>query len=231
MIGKSDETREIDPRFAEAMRTIRTAVSLDDLDKPHKTILITSAVGTEGKSVVALNLAVAFANGERTLLIDGDMRRPSVGKMLGLPRDAPGMSEFLAENTRLAECVIGTGVKNLHAISTGFIPPDPLQLLSLTRMAKALKVLTHAYSRIIIDCPPILPVSDAALLSKYADCVLFVVKSDATTVPQITNGLSLLERVNAPIMGIVLTQLDVRKADKYSHYGYGGSYEHYASKS
>ncbi len=98
-------------------------------------------------------------------------------------------------------------------------------------MANALKVLAHSYSRIVIDCPPILPVSDAALLSKYADCVLYVVKSDATALPQISHGLSLLERVNAPILGIVLTQFDLRKAEKSGDYGYGGSYESYASKS
>ena len=230
-IGKSDQAREIDPRFAEAMRTIRTAISLDDLDKPHRIILVTSAIGSEGKSIVALNLAVAFASGERTLLIDGDLRRPSIGKMLGLPRDAPGLSELLADHARLRECMIATGVENLDVVSTGFIPPDPLQLLSSPRVATALKVLANSYARIVIDCPPILPVSDAALLSRYADCVLFVVKSDATTVPQIRNGLGLLDRVNAPITGIVLTQLDTRKAEKYSDYGYGGYYEPYASKS
>jgi capsular exopolysaccharide synthesis family protein len=230
-IGKSDETRDTDPRFTEAMRTIRTAISLDNLDKPHKIILVTSTVGSEGKSVIALNLAVAFAQGERTLLIDADMRRSSVGKMLGLPRDALGLSELLINNARLAECVIGTGVKHLDVISTGFIPPDPLHLISSSRMTSALKVLAHRYSRIVIDCPPILPVSDAALLSKHADCVLYVVKSDATAVPQISHGLGLLERVNAPILGIVLTQFDVRKADKYAYYGYDGSYEPHASKS
>jgi capsular exopolysaccharide synthesis family protein len=165
------------------------------------------------------------------LLIDADMRRPSIGKMLGLPRDAPGLSELLTDKARLAECVIGTGVKNLEVISTGFVPPDPLHLMASSRMASALKVLAHSYSRIVIDCPPILPVSDAALLSKHAGCVLYVVKSDATTVPQVSNGLGLLERVNAPIMGIVLTQFDARKADKSGDYGYGGSYASYASKS
>jgi succinoglycan biosynthesis transport protein ExoP len=230
-IGKSDETRETDPRFAEAMRTIRTAISLDNIDKPHKIILVTSSVGSEGKSLLALNLALAFGRGERTLLLDGDMRRPSVGKMLGLPRDAPGLSELLTNHARLPECVSGTGVEGLDAIPTGFTPPDPLQILSSSRMASALKVLAHSYSRIVIDCAPILPVSDAAVLSKYADCVLYVVKSDATKAPQIRNGLGLLERVNAPIMGIVLTQLDARKAEKYSDYGYGGYYEPYASKS
>ena len=229
-IGKSDEARETDPRFAEAIRTIRTAISLDNLDKPHKIILITSSIGNEGKSLLALNLAAAFGAGEKTVLIDADMRRPSIGKMLGLPRDAPGLSELLTDHARLRECVIGTAIKDLDVISTGFIPPDPLQILSSSRMATALKVLAHRYSRIVFDCTPILPVSDAAVLSKYADCVLYVVKADATTITQISNGLGLLERVNAPIMGIVLTQLDARKAEKYGDYGYGGYYEPYASK-
>lgn len=230
-IGKSDDAREIDARFDETMRTIRTAISLDSLDKPHKVILVTSTIGSEGKSLIALNLAVAFARAEKTLLIDGDMRRPAVGRMLGLPRDAPGLSELLTANARLNHCVVATGVRDLDALPTGFIPPDPLQILSSSRMANALKVLAHSYARIIIDCPPILPVSDAAVLSKYADCVLYVVKSDATAVPQIRNGLGMLERVNAPVMGIVLTQFDVRKAEKYSDYGYGGSYAPYTSKS
>ena len=230
-ISKNDETRETDPRFGEAMRTIRTAVSLDNLDKPHKIILITSSIGSEGKSLLALNLAVAFGAAEKTLLIDGDLRRPSVGKRLGLRRDAPGLSELIADHARLAECVTSTGVKGLDVVSAGFTPTDPLQILSSSRMATALKVLAQAYSRIVIDCAPILPVSDAAVLSKYADCVLYVVKSDATKVPLINSGLGLLERVNAPIMGIVLTQLDARKAETYSDYGYGGYYEPYTSKS
>jgi succinoglycan biosynthesis transport protein ExoP len=91
-------------------------------------------------------------------------------------------------------------------------------------MASALKVLANAYSRIIIDCPPILPVSNAALLSKYADSVLFVVKSDATTVAQVKRGLGLQKTVNAPITGIVLTQLDTRKDKQYGEYGAGGYY-------
>ena len=230
-LSQSAEAKDVDPRFAEAIRTIRTAISLDSLDKPHKIILITSSIGDEGKSIVALNLATAFARTEKTLLLDADMRRPSVRKMLGLPRDAPGLSELLANHARLIECVIRTSVENLDAISTGFIPPDPLELLSSARMAMALKVLANHYSRVIIDCPPILPVSDAALLSKYADAVLFLVKSDATSVPQIRNGLGLLERIDAPITGIVLTQLDTRKAEKYGDYGYAGYYAPYASKS
>jgi capsular exopolysaccharide synthesis family protein len=230
-IDKSTDGQEVDPRFAEAMRTIRTAISLDNLDKPHKIVLITSAVAGEGKSLIALNLAAAFARSEKTLLVDADMRRPSISKMLALPRAAPGLSELLASRAGLAQCLVNAGVENLDVLATGFTPADPLQLLSSARMAGALKVLANHYSRIIIDCPPILPVSDAAVLSKYAGAVIFVVQSDATAVPQIRNGLGLLERVNAPITGIVLTRLDSRKAEKYSDYGYGGYYEPYASKS
>ncbi len=230
VLDKNDQMRDVDPRFAESMRTIRTAISLDNLDKPHKVILVTSSIGDEGKSIVALNLASAFAHAEKTLLLDADLRRPSVRKMLGLRRDVPGLTELLADNARLIECVSKTGVENLDVISTGFIPPDPLELLSSSRMAKALKVLGHAYSRIIIDCPPILPVSDAAVLSKYADSVLFLVKSDATPLPQIKSALGLLDRVDAPITGIVLTQLDTRKAEKYGDYGYAGYYAPYESK-
>src|SRR5207244_3827439 len=156
MLGKGEEAGETDPRFSEAIRTIRTAISLDNLDKPHKIILVTSSIGSEGKSIFALNLAVAFGRAEKTLLLDGDLRRPAVGRMLGLPRDAPGLSELLSNSARLPECVIGTGVKDLDAISTGFIPP---------------------------------------------------------------------------ILGIVLTQFDVRKAEKYGNYDYGSYYEPDAAKS
>ncbi len=230
-ISPGERQRTIDPRFAESMRTIRTAISLANLDHPHKIILVTSAIAREGKSIIALNLAVAFASTETTLLLDADLRRPSIARMLGLPRNAPGLSELLARNAKINECLVGTGVSNLDVLPTGFNPPDPLQLLSSARMARALRVLANAYSRIIVDCPPILPVSDAVLLSKYADSVLFVVKSDATAAPQVRSGLGLLERVNAPNTGIVLAQLDARKAEKYSDYGYGGYYESYAPQS
>jgi capsular exopolysaccharide synthesis family protein len=215
---------ELDLRFRESIRTTRTAISLDDLDDPHKIILVTSAVSGEGKSTIALNLARAFAHSEPTLLVDADMRRPSLGAMLNIPREAPGLSELLAGRAQLKQCVVRTGAQNLDAISTGFLPPDPLQLLSSARMRSALKVLSTAYKRIIIDTPPILPVSDAALLSKYADCVIHVVNSDSTTVAQIKGGLDLLARVKAPVTGIVLNQYDASKAEKYGELVYGAYY-------
>jgi Mrp family chromosome partitioning ATPase len=105
-----------------------------------------------------------------------------------------------------------------------------LQFLSSDRLASAFKVLRQKYDRIIIDSPPILPVSDAAVLSTYADSVVFMVKSDATSVQQAKNGLERLQRVHAKITGVVLNQLDLRKAEKYGDYGYEGYADYYASR-
>jgi len=216
--------------FNEAIRTIRTGVSLDNLDRPHKIIVITSSIGSEGKSTVALNLAHAFAQVENVLLVDADMRRPSIERALNLPKDMPGLSELLADNVKLSECVFQGGKDKVDVLSHGFIAPDPLQLLSSRRLINALKVLRGHYDRIIIDTPPILPVSDALVLAKHADAVIFVTKCDATSIKHINQGLDLLLRINARVIGIVVNQLDLRKAEKYSDYGYGGYYESYESK-
>jgi Mrp family chromosome partitioning ATPase len=117
----------------------------------------------------------------------------------------------------------------MDVLLPGCIPPDPSQLLSSERLVQALMVLRKHYDRIIIDTPPMLPVSDGLVLSIHADAVIFVVKSDATAIRQIKQALDLLLRVNARVTGIVVNQLDIRKARKYSDYGYGGYYETYES--
>ena len=117
----------------------------------------------------------------------------------------------------------------MDVILSGSIPPDPSLLLSSRRLVNALLVLRKRYDRIIIDSPPILPVSDALVLSAHADTVIFVAKSDATSMRQINQALDLLLRVNARVTGVVVNQLDIRKAGKYSDYGYGGYHETYES--
>jgi capsular exopolysaccharide synthesis family protein len=219
-----------DPEYSEAIRTLRTGIMLDSTDRPHKIVLVTSSVSGEGKSTVALNLAASFAKSGRVLIIDADMRRPSIGTLLGMPRYDAGLSELITKAAVFKACLARTVVPNLHVIRTGFIPADPLQLLAHRRMTKTLRVLSQYYDHIVIDSPPILPVSDAAVLSKYADAVVFVAKADDTPVPQIENGINLLRRVNAQITGIVLNRLDTKKARKYSDFGYGGYYESYSTQ-
>ena len=145
--------------------------------------------------------------------------RPWAGE-LALPRNWPGLSELLAEEVKLRECVIYGDPENLDVISTGYIPPDPLRLLFSVRLPNALKVLREKYDRIIVDSPPILRVSDAAVLSSHVDSVVFVVKADATSVDQIQNGLEQLRRVEAPVAGVVVNQLDKDKARKYGDVEY-----------
>ena len=215
--------------FSEAIRTVRTGLTLSSLDTPYKVILVTSAVSGEGKSTTAMNLAYAFGQVERVLLIDADMRRPSVAKELKIQRSHPGITALLAGTSQPQECILNRGRENLDILATGFIPPNPLELLSSRRLGELLAGLRTSYDRIIIDSPPVLPVSDAVVLSLHADAIVFVVKSDRTSVHQIRNGVSKLQRFGAPVAGIVLNQLDVRKAEKYGDYGYGGYYESYDS--
>lgn len=222
---------KVEPGFNEAIRTVRTGISLDNMEHPHKVIVIASSTSGEGKSTVAMNLAHAFAQSEKVLLLDADMRRPSVGRSLNLPKDRPGLAELLAGKAKLAQCVFRGGKGMMDVLLPGSLPQDPSQLLSSERLVNALLVLRRNYDRVIIDTPPVLPVSDGLLISMHADSVIFIAKSDATSTRQINQALDLLLRVNARVSGVVVNQLDTRKASKYSDYGYGGYYETYEPNS
>lgn len=215
--------------FSEAVRTVRTGITLSNLDNPYQTILVTSSVSGEGKSTTATNLACAFGQMEKVLLIDADMRRPSIAKAFKIARNHPGLSELTTGNNSLEECIIHREDEQIDILVAGMIPTNPLELLSSRKLNHTLQALREHYDRIIIDCPPTLPVSDARVLSTFADSVVYVIKADATARGQIKTGLDHLGNVHAPITGIVLNQLDIRKAEKYSDYGYGGYYEAYES--
>ncbi|NHN39593.1 polysaccharide biosynthesis tyrosine autokinase [Pseudomaricurvus alcaniphilus] len=216
--------------FSEAIRTVRTGISLTSLDTPYKTILVTSSVSGEGKSTTAVNLAYAFGQMEKVLLIDADMRRPSIGKEFSIARNHAGLSELVTGNATLEEAIVHLEDEQIDVLVAGLIPHNPLELLSSRKLNSTLKSLRAEYDRIIIDCPPVLPVSDARVLSTLADAVVYVVKADATSRNQIKVGLDHLNTINAPITGVVLNQLDIRKAEKYSDYGYGKYYESYESQ-
>jgi succinoglycan biosynthesis transport protein ExoP len=223
----------VDPdvgEFSEGIRTVRTGLALDGLDSPHKIILITSSVSGEGKSTISMSLASAFAQMEKTLLIDGDLRRPSVAKGLGFDPSQPGLTELLAGIAERNVCIVHRDTEKFDTLSAGFIPPDPQILLSSQRFANLLASLQKTYDRIIIDCPPVLPVSDTVLMSRFADTVVMVVQAESTTSQKARLSLRKLKRADAPVVGAVLNQLDADKAAKYSDYGYGGYYESYVAE-
>ncbi|MGE6659752.1 GumC family protein [Pseudomonas sp. NPDC077408] len=217
-------TSDKDKSFSESIRTIRTGVVLSGIDNPHKVMVITSSIPGEGKSTVSVNMAFALGQMERVLLIDADLRRPTLAKSFEFPVGTPGLANLIAGNAKLDECI--KTVDGLDMIGAGTVPPNPLELLSSQRFAKAIEVLKTKYDRIIIDSPPTQAVSDAIILSTLADSLIYVIKSDSTHIPLVEKGVGQLLQNNAPVKGIVLNQVDIKKAKKYG-YSYGGYYDYY----
>ena len=215
--------------FAEAIRSLRTSVVLAGLDKQQKIIVVTSSVPGEGKTTVSSNLAIALGQMEKVLYIDADMRRPSVAKEYGFEKGTPGLSEFVARTSEASKSIHHVKELGIDVLPAGAVPPNPLDLLSSDRFSKLLKKLSESYDRIIIDSAPTQAVSDSLVLSQNADALVFVVRSDSTPTQVAKNALDRLNKVNAPIIGVVLNQFDASMAAKYGGYGgYGsGAYGYY----
>ncbi|MGH1485638.1 MAG: GumC family protein [Cellvibrionaceae bacterium] len=207
-----------DMGFAESIRTIRTSLVLASLESPFKVIVVTSSVPGEGKSTLALNMAEAMGQMEKVLLIDGDMRKPTVGKALGLPSSTVGLSNAIMGKAKLDSCTQRVPGMQIDIMSSGMIPNNPLELLGSSRFKRMLEDLKGKYDRIIIDSAPVHIVSDAKILSSYADSLIYVVKSDSTPLNIVSKGVKSLRSVNAPITGAVLNQVDLKKASQYDTY-------------
>jgi succinoglycan biosynthesis transport protein ExoP len=205
------------PRFCETIRNLRTWLMLHGAEMPSQVVLVASTMADEGKSTIANNLASSLTLLERVLLIDADMRKPSLSLNFDFPPDGPGLANVLAGTARLEDCIRTVG--NLDMLPAGKLSPPPLDLLSSPRLGPLLEALKSRYQRIIIDSPPAQMVSDALLLAKHADAVIYVIKAESTPVNQVQKCLALLQQGNAPVFGVVLNQVDLSKARKqgYSH--------------
>jgi succinoglycan biosynthesis transport protein ExoP len=211
-------------QFAEAIRTIRTGVVLSSLDDPAKVIVVTSTVAGEGKSTVAVNLASALGQMERTLVIGGDLRRPILAKMVGLAPGHRGLSQFVAGNAELEECIEYLEDLKIHVMPCGVIPTNPLEMISSSKFVNVLKVLLEKFDRIVIDSAPVQAVSDALILASYADTVIYVVEADSTPATQVQKGISRVVGANNPFTGVVLNYYDAKRAIAYypeEYYQYG----------
>ncbi len=217
--------------FSESIRTIRTGVVLSGLDSPHKVLVVTSSVPGEGKTVISSNLAIAFGQMGKVLLIDADMRRPSVAKSLGLSLSAPGLSNLVAETAEARQCIHRLEHLGIDVIPAGLVPPNPLELLSSKRFAAVMASLEKHYDRIIIDSAPCEVVSDALVLSTFANAVIYVVRADSTHSKAVKSGVGRLRNAGAPLTGIVLNQVDIEKGTRYGGYYYGGYYDQYGYSS
>lgn len=215
---------DADRAFSESIRSIRTSVVLSAMENPHKVIVVTSSVPGEGKSTVAANLSVALGQMEKVLLIDADMRRPTLAKNFDFPVGSPGLANVIAGTATFAE-----SIKKAHGVdmlSAGAVPPNPLELLSSPRLVELINKLKEHYDRIVIDSPPTQAVSDALMLGNLANALIYVIKSDDTATELAVKGVGQLLQSNAPVTGVVLNQVDINKAKKHG-YNYGGYYDYY----
>jgi capsular exopolysaccharide synthesis family protein len=211
--------------FSEAVRTVRTSVLMSALDEPHKVVVITSSVPEEGKTTLSFNLACALGQVKKVLLVDGDLRRPKIGKLVSRDSRHPGLADLVAGHAQVSQCVFFDDRAGIHLLAAGTVPPNPLELLSSKRFEDVITKLKEAFDIVLIDSAPLQLVSDAQVLSQFASSVIYVVKADSTPYQVAQNGLKKLRRVNAPILGVVLNQLDLEKAEKY--YGEYSGYKSY----
>jgi len=210
-------------QMSEAFRALRTALLLSQADHPPQVILVTSALPREGKTTAAANLAVTLAQlGDRTLLIDADLRKPGVGRLLNMTDGKyAGLSSFLAGVSSLDLVTVPhPSIPNLVAIPTGPLPPNPADLLSSHKLADALQQLRGQFKFIVIDSPPIMAATDAVIVSVLADGVLLVVRSGETPKEAFTRARDLLVSVKCHLLGVVLNALDSKAPDYYYSYRY-----------
>lgn len=214
-----------DSVFSESIRGLRTSVLLSAIDEPHRVVIVTSTVPGEGKTTVAINLAQALGQLKRVLLVDADMRRPSIGKNLGGEAlNGNGLVEYLAGEAPLEECIQPTSNPNVSVLPAGKRLNSPLELISSQRFADTINLLKESFDVVLIDCPPIKPVSDSLVISRYANAVLYVVKTDGAPHQLISAAIGSLRDVGAPLLGVVLNQVNLQKAHGYGSYSYQYKY-------
>jgi len=194
--------------ISEAYRTLRTNLQFVSLDKPLRTLLVTSPGAEEGKSTMLANLAVAMAQGEKqVILVDCDLRRPSLHKLLGL-ESKPGLTTMMVEEEAMSEPPLQeTAVPGLHFLASGLLPPSPADLLGSRRMDRVLELLKERADVVLLDAPPVVAVSDAAVLATKVDGVLLVVSAGQTKRDSVQAAKTRLEKVNANLIGAVLTNV------------------------
>ncbi len=205
---------------SEAVRRLRTNLQFIDVANRPKSIVISSSIAGEGKSTIAINLAVSLSDtGARVILIDADLRRPSMADYIGI-EGRVGLTTVLIGRATVDDVIQPLGNSTLDLLPAGQIPPNPSELLGSPTMAALLDRLSASYDMVLLDSPPLLPVTDAAVLTKMAGGALIVVGADRIHRPQLQETLAALETAGAHLFGIVVNKIDRREAGTYSYDSY-----------
>ncbi|MFH4567769.1 GumC family protein [Vibrio alginolyticus] len=199
--------------FSEACRSVRTSLLLRLTNTKQKILPFTSAIPEEGKTSTSINMAVSFSKMEKVLIIDCDLRRPSIAKRFGIAESSPGLTHILTVDTPIKDCVTHIKEANLDVLSAGLIPPNPQELLASDRFKKLLEHFQNKYDRIIIDTPPLLSVSDALILGQYANGLITVIRSESTKSSLVNLALSKQIQHSVPSLGVLITQAKAKEGE------------------
>ncbi|AJS60045.1 CpsD/CapB family tyrosine-protein kinase [Paenibacillus sp. IHBB 10380] len=204
--------------ISEAYRTLRTNILFSSIDEQIRTIMVASAQAGEGKTITVSNLAVAYAQeGKKVLLIDVDFRKPSLHKVFTVSNQT-GLTSVLSNQCELQDVVRETFVEHLDVITSGPIPPNPSEMLSSRKMKTVLEETKDLYDVILFDTPPVLAVTDALIVSSFCDGVILVVNSSKVKKEVVKKAKANLEHVNARFLGVVLNNINVGKDNPYYYY-------------
>lgn len=211
-----------DPKspISEAYRVLRTNILFSSFDKPIKTMVVTSAGPGEGKSTTLVNLAVTFAQqGSRVLLIDADLRKPRIHRILMMD-NSNGLTNLLSTRNDYKDYVRSCRIKNLDILLCGAIPPNPSELLMSNAMKQFIQKVREDYDIVLIDAPPAIIVTDAAIISTFVDGTMLVAASGTVERDELIRAKEMLDKVNANIIGVVLNKIDRKTSGGYHYYEY-----------
>jgi protein-tyrosine kinase len=211
----------INPRspVSEQYKTIRTNIQFSSTDQEIRSIVVTSSGPGEGKSTTVANLAVVFAQqGKKTLLIVGDLRKPTVHYTFNLD-NTRGLTNILTKQNDLSHTIQASGIDNLSVLVTGPIPPNPAELLGSQTMKEMITSALESFDMILFDTPPVLAVTDAQILANQCDGTILVVKSGQTQIDGTIKAKELLVSANGKLLGVVLNQKKLKDSQYYYYYG------------
>jgi protein-tyrosine kinase len=225
---RSTLVTQSDPKSpaAEAYRALRTSIQFAHLDRPCRSIVITSASAGEGKTTTAANFAVVTAqSGSRVCLVDADLRRPGLHRVFRL-QNARGLTDALRDDSSLADVAQPTLLPTLQLVTSGTLPPNPAELTGSARMRQLIEGATSDYDLVILDTPPVIPVSDGIALSAHAEGVIVVVKVGTVPSEVVRRAVEQIESVRGRVLGVVLNHVNHRRDGDYyySHYRYNNAY-------
>jgi len=206
--------------IAESYRTIRTSILLSTPESPPKIITVSSSVPREGKTSTVVNLAISFTKlSKKVLIIDGDLRKPSIHKIFKI-KNTQGLSSFLVSKSNVEEVFFKTDVNNLYVIPSGPVPPNPSELLDSQRMNVLLKKMKEHFDVIFIDSPPLIGIVDPVIIGRHTDGTIMVVWAGKTQKKAVQKAKEELDRYRVRILGVVLNKVNLKKTNAYGYYSY-----------